>query len=64
MPGALYAADCKAERDEEAELYLRGYYITLDGIASPSRHEQICKHSGLYGCRDGNLKKNHALQAR
>ncbi len=26
MPGALYAADCKAERDIEAELYRRGYY--------------------------------------
>lgn len=26
MPGALYAADCKAERDVEAELYRRGYY--------------------------------------
>ena len=26
MPGALYAADCKAERDAEAELYRRGYY--------------------------------------
>ena len=25
MPGALYAADCKAERDAEAELYRRGY---------------------------------------
>ncbi len=25
MPGALYAADCKAERDVEAELYRRGY---------------------------------------
>lgn len=24
--GALYAADCKAERDAEAELYRRGYY--------------------------------------
>ncbi len=27
MPGALYAADCKAERDAEAELYRRGYYM-------------------------------------
>ena len=26
IPGALYAADCKAERDAEAELYRRGYY--------------------------------------
>ena len=26
MPGALYAADYKAERDAEAELYRRGYY--------------------------------------
>lgn len=26
MPGALYAADCKAERDATAELYRRGYY--------------------------------------
>lgn len=26
MPGALYAADCKTERDAEAELYRRGYY--------------------------------------
>ena len=26
MPGALYAADCKAELDAEAELYRRGYY--------------------------------------
>ena len=26
MPGALYAADCKAERDAEVELYRRGYY--------------------------------------
>lgn len=26
MPGALYAADCKAERDAECELYRRGYY--------------------------------------
>ena len=26
MPGALYAADCKAEREAEAELYRRGYY--------------------------------------
>lgn len=26
MPGALYASDCKAERDAEAELYRRGYY--------------------------------------
>ena len=26
MPGALYAADCKAERDAGAELYRRGYY--------------------------------------
>lgn len=26
MPGALYAVDCKAERDAEAELYRRGYY--------------------------------------
>lgn len=28
MPGALYASDCKAERDAEAELYRRGYYTT------------------------------------
>lgn len=27
MPGALYAADCKAERDTETELYRRGYYM-------------------------------------
>lgn len=26
MPGALYASDCKAEREAEAELYRRGYY--------------------------------------
>ena len=26
MPGALYAADCEAEREVEAELYRRGYY--------------------------------------
>lgn len=26
MPGALYAADCKTEREVEAELYRRGYY--------------------------------------
>ena len=26
MPGALYAADCAAEREAEAELYRRGYY--------------------------------------
>ena len=40
MPGALYAADCKAERDAEAELYRRGYYTTWDGIESPTRHKQ------------------------
>ena len=28
MSGALYAADCKAKRDAEAELYRRGYYTT------------------------------------
>lgn len=26
MAGVLYAADCKAEREAEAELYWRGYY--------------------------------------
>ena len=40
MPGALYAADCKAERDAEAELYWRGYYTAWDGIASPTRRKQ------------------------
>ena len=40
MPGALYAADCKAERDAEAELYRRGYYTAWNAIASPSRHKQ------------------------
>ena len=50
MPGALYAADCKAERDAEAELYRRGYYTAWDGIASPSRHKQkkrqtICRRA-------------------
>ena len=39
MPGALYAADCKAERDAEAELYRRGYYTAWDGIASPPRRK-------------------------
>ena len=40
MPGALYAADCKAERDAEAELYRRGYYTAWDAIVSPPRHKQ------------------------
>ena len=40
MPGALYAADCKAERDAEAELYRRGYYTAWDGIASPPHRKQ------------------------
>lgn len=26
MAGVLYVADCKAEREAEAELYWRGYY--------------------------------------
>ena len=48
MPGALYAADCKAERDAEAELYRRGYYTAWDGIASPSRHKQK-EHTTIAG---------------
>ena len=40
MPGALYAEDCKAERDTEAELYRRGYYTTWNAIASPTRRKQ------------------------
>ena len=40
MPGALYAADCKAERDAEAELYRRGYYTAWDGIEVPTRRKQ------------------------
>ena len=40
MPGALYAADCKAERDAEAELYRRGYYTAWNGIEGPPRHKQ------------------------
>lgn len=40
MPGTLYAEDCKAERDAEAELYRRGYYTAWDGLASPTRHKQ------------------------
>ena len=39
MPGALYAEDCKAERDAEAELYRRGYYTVWDAIASQTRHK-------------------------
>ena len=40
MPGALYAADCKAERDAEAEVYRRGYYTTWNGIEGPTRRKQ------------------------
>ena len=40
MPGALYAADCKAERDAEAELYRRGYYTAWNDLASATRRKQ------------------------
>ena len=43
MPGALYAADCKAERDAEAELYRRGYYT-----AKQARHATNRKNVKLY----------------
>ena len=50
MPGALYAADCKAERDAEAELYRRGYYTAWNAIEGPTRHKQkkyqtICRRA-------------------
>ena len=46
MPGALYAADCKAERDAEAELYRRGYYT-----AQQARHAANRKNVKLYAER-------------
>lgn len=46
MPGALYAADCKAERDAEAELYRRGYYTPE--TAQQARHAANRKNVKLY----------------
>ena len=47
MPGALYAEDCKAERDAEAELYRRGYYT-----AQQAPHAANRKNVKLYAGRD------------
>lgn len=48
MPGALYAADCEAERGAESELYRRGYYIVTAISSRLSLHAMTSLRGTTY----------------